>query len=405
MSKFWKGDSDSSSSSSDDNGQASADGSWDDGDQGVSVHQDFPTESSSTDQFASSISPDMTWRAIKNQQIFRGPLQSTNAKPPNCTRLVCISDTHSHHRQISYLPAGDVLIHAGDFSLRGELHEIEDLCEYFKGIADSYEEIIAIAGNHDRVLHCEHYLQHNMMRGADEEHCKKAEACIKKRCVYLKDSSHKLQSGMEVYGSPWTPEFCGWAFMLDRGDPIREKWRQIPTTTDVLITHGPPLGRGDHVPHAGNVGCFDLMQEIQQRVMPRVNIFGHIHEGYGSTFDGTTLYVNASSVDIRYVPLQFPVVIDLPHDPSMPAMVVPPVDNGTTLTDIANLCESNGWSSLKSSLDGYDLEDLMKSHSNTFSLLDPRAFISLCGSLRLKRQGQVELAQALRAVHALSFPR
>ena len=50
---------------------------------------------------------------------------------------------------------------------------------------------------------------------------------------------------MQVWGSPWQPEFCGWAFNLRRGEACAAKWRLIPTATDVLVTHGPPLGHGD----------------------------------------------------------------------------------------------------------------------------------------------------------------
>ena len=39
------------------------------------------------------------------------------------------------------------------------------------------------------------------------------------------------------------PEFYGWGFNLARGGPLLEKWNMIPDDTDVLITHGPPIGK------------------------------------------------------------------------------------------------------------------------------------------------------------------
>ena len=42
-----------------------------------------------------------------------------------------------------------------------------------------------------------------------------------------------------------TPEFCDWAFMKARGEPIQEIWNKIPDGIDILVTHGPPLGRND----------------------------------------------------------------------------------------------------------------------------------------------------------------
>jgi hypothetical protein len=53
-------------------------------------------------------------------------------------------------------------------------------------------------------------------------------------------------------------------------------------------------------------------------------VYGHIHEGYGTFFDGHTLYVNASSLDLSYEANNPCIVIDLPHDKTKPAMVVQP---------------------------------------------------------------------------------
>ena len=35
-------------------------------------------------------------------------------------------------------------------------------------------------------------------------------------CIYLQDSSVEIY-GLKIYGTPWQPEFCGWAFNLPRG--------------------------------------------------------------------------------------------------------------------------------------------------------------------------------------------
>ena len=35
-------------------------------------------------------------------------------------------------------------------------------------------------------------------------------------CIYLQDSSVTI-CGLKIYGTPWQPEFCGWAFNLPRG--------------------------------------------------------------------------------------------------------------------------------------------------------------------------------------------
>src|SRR5690349_3792387 len=61
-------------------------------------------------------------------------------------RLVAISDTHEHHRQIE-LPKGDVLIHAGDITKNGSLVAIKDFAEWMSQAPHSHK--IVIAGNHD----------------------------------------------------------------------------------------------------------------------------------------------------------------------------------------------------------------------------------------------------------------
>ena len=59
--------------------------------------------------------------------------------------------------------------------------------------------------------------------------------------------------------------------------------------------HGPPLGRGDQCHHGGRAGCYDLLKAVQGKVKPRLHVFGHIHEGFGVSSDGTTtLFVNTS---------------------------------------------------------------------------------------------------------------
>jgi Icc-related predicted phosphoesterase len=59
---------------------------------------------------------------------------------------------------------------------------------------------------------------------------------------------------------------------LTRGEQLLQKWEQIPTDTDILLTHTPALGHGDVAAGAGHVGCAELLTTIQQRVRPQVGI-------------------------------------------------------------------------------------------------------------------------------------
>ncbi|KPQ00245.1 metallophosphatase domain-containing protein [Marinobacter sp. HL-58] len=208
-------------------------------------------------------------------------------------RLVCISDTHSMHRQVT-VPDGDILIHAGDCLGVGTLDELEDLDNWFS--EQPHRHKILIAGNHDWCL---------------QDEPAEAEALIR-NAIYLRDSGVEIE-GLKFWGSPWTPVFFDWAFNLPRGEAIAERWAQIPADTDILITHGPPAGILDQVITANDsqsVGCDDLTGELK-RLDLRVHVFGHIHESYGQRPMDQCLFVNASTCNGRFKPLNPPVVIDI----------------------------------------------------------------------------------------------
>lgn len=99
----------------------------------------------------------------------------------------------------------------------------------------------------------------------------------------------------KVHASPYTPErWASWAFTypddLDRWNPLPGDLGTtaagvppVPEDTDILVTHGPPLGLHDMVA-LGNerVGCPWLLKALE-RVRPRLHVCGHIHEGFGAS--------------------------------------------------------------------------------------------------------------------------
>ena len=74
--------------------------------------------------------------------------------------------------------------------------------------------------------------------------------------------------GYKIYGSPWSLRFYDWAFNVDPGEPALKIWKQIPSDTEILLTHGPPYGYGDLLdgifnPNKGqHCGDKDLLKEI-----------------------------------------------------------------------------------------------------------------------------------------------
>lgn len=264
--------------------------------------------------------PDEVWSAIKDFQYFETPTrvfrggERLPAKTLGAVRFVCISDTHGKHEQeTTQLPAGDVLLHAGDFSMTGTMEELQSFGCWLSSLP--FHRKLVIAGNHDITLHEEYYRKHGKRRfhstELDPMEVRKAflESCDAS-VTYLEDET-AVVSGVRVYGSPWQPEFCDWAFNLPRGPPIAQRWAAIPDDTDVLLVHGPPLGRGDRCAGGNRAGCADLLAAIQDRVRPEFCIYGHIHEGYGATFDGVTHYINASSCTHSYRCENSPLVFDV----------------------------------------------------------------------------------------------
>src|SRR5262249_28918150 len=99
--------------------------------------------------------------------------------------------------------------------------------------------------------------------------------------------------GLKIYGSPWTPLFCDWAFMLPDAD-LASKWDKIPSGLDVLITHGPPFGILDWTNRKEHAGSATLINRVHE-VKPRLHVFGHIHEAAGRTESNGTTFLNAST--------------------------------------------------------------------------------------------------------------
>lgn len=219
------------------------------------------------------------------------------------TKIVCISDTHTHHRDL-VIPDGDIIVCAGDISYRGTEAEVIDFLAWYDGLPHKHK--ILIAGNHDWLFE----------KFPGEAQCLIDSTDI----IYLNDTSVEVE-GIKFHGSPVQPEFCNWAFNRARTaydaihapyeyEFIGKHWNLIPNDTDVLITHGPPAGILDRCPQS--VGCHELLKAVD-KVRPRYHIFGHIHGQRGQLHleKINCTFINASSLDDGYRPYKRPAeVID-----------------------------------------------------------------------------------------------
>ncbi len=206
-------------------------------------------------------------------------------------RIVCLSDTHGLHRQIT-VPEGDLVLVAGDMCQYGSPAELDRFADWFRRLPHRYK--IVVAGNHDWVFQLDPI---------------GARRSLGPEVIYLEDEARTIER-LKFYGSPWQPEFFDWAFNVPRGPELAQIWSRIPDDTDVLVTHGPPHGILDRDLRDSRVGCLDLANRVAQLNL-RLHVFGHIHGAYGTEQRGRTTFVNASICDEDYRPVNPPIVIDL----------------------------------------------------------------------------------------------
>lgn len=228
------------------------------------------------------------------------------AKSSEAIRFVCISDTHGGHSKLD-IPAGDVLLHAGDFCTAGTPDELEDFVSWLDTLP--HQTKVVIAGNHDAVLDGDsfgkHIVHQKILQAAAEKELSKdatfatlepavQKAALRKKeremvttlpirckerlqrsCVYLENSSVKVGPGICIYGNAWVPGPPHWAFAKPKSTPeLKAKWEAVPSDgVHILLTHTPPSSLVD-------AGC-EFLQATLARCQPLVNVCGHLHHLYG----------------------------------------------------------------------------------------------------------------------------
>jgi Icc-related predicted phosphoesterase len=213
-------------------------------------------------------------------------------------RLVCISDTHNQLDKVN-IPAGDILLHAGDLTGKGTIPEVQK--ELYQLSLLNFSHKLTIAGNHDFLF--------------EKQPALAKQLCEDNGIIYIHEKEIII-NGVKFYGANWQPEFFDWAFNLKRGKELEDKWALIPDDTNVLITHGPPMNildkTPDHYTRMGqHVGCEDLTNRIKQLKELKLHVFGHIHHGYGHIKLNDVMYCNASICNEQYKPVNKPYVFDI----------------------------------------------------------------------------------------------
>lgn len=182
-------------------------------------------------------------------------------------KIVQISDTHGLHHNLKDIPAGDVLVHCGDFSHEGTEDEVLDFLNWFIELPHPHK--IFVVGNHDLCL----WDADGIEDLPDDVH-------------FLQDKSINID-GKVFFGLGYnhTPEL-------------------IPYGCDVVITHEPPLGIMDES-NCISWGNLEILNRIYE-VKPRFHLFGHAHEGNGIIANDGISFSNGSLLDdkgsFRYRP-------------------------------------------------------------------------------------------------------
>jgi Icc-related predicted phosphoesterase len=174
------------------------------------------------------------------------------------------------------VPNGDILIHAGDFTMFSKnAAAIFDFNEWLGELP--HRRKILIPGNH------EFYLE------ADPSRRK----LISNATMLINEAVQIM--GLSFWGSPTTPLYGGAFGLSSPADRVR-LYAAIPEDVDVLITHGPPYGILDHCPESPHhVGCPQLLEAVTH-LKPRLHVFGHVHGAHGMVNNEETLFVNAALV-------------------------------------------------------------------------------------------------------------
>ncbi|KAI8933408.1 hypothetical protein NX059_010023 [Plenodomus lindquistii] len=205
-------------------------------------------------------------------------------------RIVCISDTHD---QTPKLPAGDILIHAGDLTNQGSYSELKKTVEWLEK-ADFRTKII-VAGNHDTTL--DPLFFHNSSNKWKWPSPQDPIACRKlitdsPSITYLEHKStiitlpslpntpQENQTRLKIFGSPYSPGRRGWAFQYEDDQAAVKLWGAIEDDVDIVITHTPAQGHCDMTTNIDMVGCA-VLNKVVGRVCPVLHVCGHIHDARG----------------------------------------------------------------------------------------------------------------------------
>lgn len=196
-------------------------------------------------------------------------------------KILHLSDTHSAHHRLRTLPEADVVVHSGDFCMVGEEREALDFLNWLCDLP--YRHKIFICGNHDSCLY-----------GAKIDG-------LAGNIHYLCNSGIEIE-GLKFYGVPMFTEDC-------TSDRQTRHYANIPTDTDVLITHSPAHGILDFDDDI-NYGSEEILMKLSGLHL-KAHLFGHIHRQHGMTEKNGIIFSNGAIMNEDYSKLNTPNILEL----------------------------------------------------------------------------------------------
>mmetsp|Transcript_14786 Transcript_14786/g.24165 ORF Transcript_14786/g.24165 Transcript_14786/m.24165 type:complete len:608 (+) Transcript_14786:187-2010(+) len=195
--------------------------------------------------------------------------------PQGCTRVVCISDTHNEHHNVS-LPWGHLLVHAGDiltesgqryvkYDRQGNVKSIDQngvaLFERFSSwlVGQPHPFKAVVGGNHDWVLAA---LGPDKVRQVFAQHDRQGQI------AYLQHENASV-GGLKIFGSP----YGHWSSHNNAFKDTRVSYDAMEHGTQIMVTHMPPILRNKEKDH-------NMINAIH-RADAMLHVGGHCHWAHG----------------------------------------------------------------------------------------------------------------------------
>ena len=174
------------------------------------------------------------------------------------------------------MPAGDILIHAGDATLFGSEEHARSFNDWLGSL--NYTHKVVVPGTHE-------YNAAWLKRHGRE---------VLSNARVLVDEAFTTPEGYVIYGSNFM-----WPC---KGD--NPYYDLIPANVDILVSHQPCRGVLD-----GRKGCPALAAKVAQ-LKPMLFVNGHVHEQRGVEPRDGVFYANAAVVDGNRQLAKQPLVFD-----------------------------------------------------------------------------------------------